>query len=331
MKFNKYYIVADTREQFKNESQKSSHIYNDHPSKDSIMYIIEQLTIAGYPVEFFGGVEQLIAAYHQKKTFPQTMFLNFSDGLIQNNRKAQSAILLELLGVPYVGSDSLAMLMAGNKTYAKKLVEKEVNTPHSTLVFKNEKISSDLKFPVILKPNREGSSLGIFQENICHNFLELHSRLPMLLSQFHEILIEEYISGYEITCFIIGNKGNYYLTEPLVCEYDGVQYFDNFVFGLEEKASRCRKEYLAQNFLEYGQIENIRQTAQFIFETLNMHDFARVDFRLQNDGKLFFIEINGNAVISKTSEIGVISRELNIPFGEIVSNIIIAATKRLNN
>ena len=62
-----------------------------------------------------------------------------------------------------------------------------------------------------------------------------------------------------------------------------------------------------------------------------MRDFARVDFRLQKNGKLYFIEINGNAVISKTSEIGIISKELNIPFGEIVENIIIAATKRLNN
>lgn len=331
MKFKKYYIIADTREQFKNESQKSSHIYNDHPSKDSIIYMMEQLTKIRYPVEFFGGVKQLIEAYHQKKTYPETLFLNFSDGLTQNSRKAQTALLLELLDVPHSGSDSLALLMAGNKAYAKKLVAKEVNTPHGMLIFKNEKIPSDLKFPIILKPNREGSSLGIFQENICHDFSELRNRLPVLLSQFQEILIEEYIPGYEITCFIIGNKGRYYLTEPLLCEYDGIQYFDNFVFGLEEKAKRHRKEYLARNILSHTQIENISHTARLIFETLNMHDFARVDFRLQKNGKLFFIEINGNAVISKTSEIGVISQELNIPFGEIVANIITAATNRLNN
>ena len=62
-----------------------------------------------------------------------------------------------------------------------------------------------------------------------------------------------------------------------------------------------------------------------------MHDFARVDFRLQKDGRLFFIEINGNAVISETSEVGIISRELGIPFGKIIGNIIDAATIRLNS
>lgn len=329
MRFNKYYIVADTREQFKNESLISSRPYNDHCSNESINYIVNQLREIGYDVEVFGGVEKLIDACYQKKVFPETLFLNFSDGLNQNNRKAQSAILLELLGVPYTGSDSLAMLMAGNKAYAKKMVSTEVNVPHGILVFKNDSIPQHLNFPVVLKPNREGSSIGIYQKNICSNVQEIEAQLPDLLNQFSEILVEEYIPGYEITCFIIGNRGSYYLTEPIICEYNGVQYFDNFVFGLEEKASRHRKEYLARNVLNNLQVENIRHVAQIAFETLNMKDFARVDFRLQKDGQLYFIEINGNAVISKTSEIGIISHELNIPFGEIVANIVHAATKRL--
>lgn len=61
-----------------------------------------------------------------------------------------------------------------------------------------------------------------------------------------------------------------------------------------------------------------------------MRDFARIDFRLQKNGQLFFIEINGNPVISKTSEIGLISCELNISYGKIVSNIIHTAQERLN-
>lgn len=329
MKFNKYYIIADTREQFKNESLVSSRPYNDHCSNESINYIMTQLRKIGYNVEVFGGVEKLIEAYYQKKYYSETLFLNFSDGLSQNSRKAQSAILLELLGVPYTGSDSLAMLMAGNKAYAKKMVSSQINVPQDILVFPNDSLPCNLKFPVVLKPNREGSSLGISQKNICSNIQELDEQLPNLLSQFQEILIEQYIPGYEITCFIIGNKGDYYLIEPIMCEYDGIRYFDNFVFGLEEKANRHRKEYLARNILNNIQIDSICRAAKIAFESLNMNDFARVDFRLQKNGQLYFIEINGNAVISKTSEIGVLSHELNISFGEIVANIIHTATKRL--
>ena len=330
MGFKKYYIVANTRDQFQNESKRSVRPYSDHPSRESVDFVASELTKAGFETELFGGVEQLIEACEQKQTFSNVMFLNFSDGLNHISRKAQSALLLELLGVPYAGSDPLARLMAGNKAYAKRIVSKKIDVPHSITVFKQEQIPTNLQFPVIIKPNREGSSLGITQESLCTDLSQVQSRLPKLLARFQEILIEEYIPGYELTCFIIGNKGNYYLTEPIMCEYDGQRYFEHFVFGLEEKANRTRKEYLAREILSAKQVEAIRYAASSAFELLNMNDFARADFRLQQDGRLAFIEINGNAVISETSEVGVISRALERPFGEIVGDIIRAATERLH-
>lgn len=329
MKFEKYFIVANTREQFENESKISSRPYSDHPSEKSIYFVVDELKKAGFKTEFFGGVGSLLEACNQRTSFPQTLFLNFSDGLNQVSRKAQSAILLELLNVPYAGSDPLARLIAGNKAYAKKIVSSRLEVPKSLTVFNCLTHQIPLHFPVIIKPNREGSSLGISQKSICSTVGELKERLPDLITRFHEVLIEEYIPGYEITCFIIGNIGHYYLTEPIICEYNGTRYFENFVFGLEEKANRKRTEYLAKNILTSQQVATICTAAQTAFELLNMHDFARVDFRLQENGQLFFIEINGNAVISETSEIGIISHELGIPFGEIVGKIIHAATERL--
>lgn len=331
MKFEKYYIVANTREEFKNESSESIAPYSDHPSQRSINYIIEQLDLSGYKSEYFGGTKELIAACHKEYHYPNTLFLNFSDGLNQISRKAQSAILLELLNVPYAGSDPLARLMAGNKNYAKKIVSSSLDVPYGKIVFYNSPLPSNISYPIIIKPNREGSSLGITQDNICFNKKQLLKRINQLFQYYPDILIEEYIPGYEITCFIIGNKNNYYLTEPLLCEYQGEQYFDSFVFGLEEKATRKRKEYLAKDILSLEQIERIRKAARTAFEILNMYDFARVDFRLQKDGRLVFLEINGNAVISETSELGTLSHELNIPFGELVGYIIKAATNRIQN
>ena len=329
MRFKKYYIVANTRDQFQNESKKSVRPYSDHPSRESVSFVASELTKAGFEAELFGGVEQLIEACEQKRTFSDVMFLNFSDGLNHISRKAQSAILLELLGVPYAGSDPLSRLMAGNKAYAKRIVSKRLDVPQGITVFKQSQIPTNLRFPVIIKPNREGSSLGITQESLCTNLDQVQTRLPNLIEQFREILIEEYIPGYEITCFIIGNRGKYYLTEPIMCEYEGHRYFEHFVFGLEEKATRTRREYLARDILSSKQIEEIRYAARTAFELLNMNDFARVDFRLQKDGRLTFLEINGNAVISETSEVGVISRTLKRPFGEIVGDIIRAAEDRL--
>lgn len=119
MEFEKYYVVANTREQFLNEVL-SSRVYNDHPSKNSIDQIVSSLKSEGYNADYFGGVEKLMDAYSKKITFPKTLFLNLSDGLTQQSRKAQSAVLLEMLNAKYAGSDPMALLMANNKYYAKK-------------------------------------------------------------------------------------------------------------------------------------------------------------------------------------------------------------------
>lgn len=331
MKFQKYYIVADTREQFENEAYTSTRIYNDHPSQNSIDQIISSLQNEGYDAEYFGGVDSLVDAYTKRKTFPKTLFLNFSDGLTQQSRKAQSTILLEMLNAKYVGSDALSLLIANNKYYAKKLVSEKLHVAKGVLLFNVETILSDLKYPVVIKPNAEGSSLGITQESICNSEAELKNKLPIWLSKFKTIIAEEYMPGYEITCFLIGNKGNYSLNEVIVCEYNGITYFDNFVFGINEKAERTRKEYLAHKFLSPKHIDIICSAAKLAFEILDMHDFARVDFRLNNQGQLTFIEINGNPVISQSSEIGLISRERGIPFGKLVGRIIDSAEMRLSN
>lgn len=328
MRFEKYYIVADTREQFENETI-SSQIYNDHPSKNSIKQIISSLRSEGYNADFFGGVESLVDAYAKKKTFPKTLFLNFSDGLTQQSRKAQSTVLLEMINAKYAGSDALPLLMANNKYYAKKIVSDKICVAKDALLFNINTIPSALKYPVVIKPNGEGSSLGITQESICSSEAELRCRLPLLFDKYKTVIVEEYIPGYEVTCFLIGNKNNYIMNEAIVCEYNGVTYFDNFVFGIKEKSEHTRKEHLAHYILSQKQIEMICSTAQLAFELLDMHDFARVDFRLNEDDQLTFIEINGNPVISQTSEIGLISRERNIPFGELVSKIIEAAEIRL--
>lgn len=330
MLFTHYYIVANIREEFDNMSSVSQQAYNDHPSRTSIETIVHELSQIGYPVSYFGGVDALINAYHNKHKFQNALFLNFSDGLHHKSRKAQTSILLELLEVHYAGSEALSQLIAGNKIYAKTLLPKDILTPISYLVHQVKHITDTLTFPVVVKPNREGSSLGITQESLCFSIDKIHARVATLLKEFDEIIVEEYVEGYEVTCFIIGNIGHYYLVEAILSEYEGELYHKKFLFGIEEKASRRRKQYLASEFLSMSEIDLIKKTTCTIFEALEMYDYARVDFRLKKDGSLFFIEINGNPAISKTSEIGLISEKFNMSFGKIVEYVVHTATERIN-
>ena len=330
MTYNKYLVVGDAREKFKNYCN-TDRIYNDHPSMESIMFTINQLRDIGYNINYFGGIKELVQSVNNSAKYPDTLFFNISDGLEQPNRKAQAAFLLEMLNVSYTGSDAVSRLISGNKHFAKKLLSGLVQSPKSNLFFSKNDVVKNLSFPVIVKPNREGSSLGITQANICYSEKELYNFIETYFSFYSEVLIEEYIAGYELTCFLIGNPSHFYLDEVLLSVYEDEMYFENFVFGIDEKSARKRIEIPASNIISRSTIAEIKSKSKEIFEVLQMRDFARIDYRYNLQNGLYFLEINGNPVISNTSEIGNISRYLNIPYAKIVSYILETAEQRINH
>lgn len=172
-------IVADVREDFKNEGFGTNHIYNDHTSKASVHYLKNKLISLGLECYFFGGIHALIDAYKSKKEFPNTIFFNLSDGLTQKSRKGQAAFLFELLNVPYVGSEAITYLLTANKIYTKRfLLSNNVLCSKGYLVRSLDEFKPDeLEYPIILKPNNEGSSIGISQDNIVYNKQDAHNLL----------------------------------------------------------------------------------------------------------------------------------------------------------
>lgn len=327
------YIVGNLREEFPNRSPLQGSQYNDHPSTKSIQFAVEQICSLGYNAKYFGGVQELIDAYEQKRTFPQnTLFLNFSDGLEQISRKAQSAILLELLNVPFAGSDACARLIAGNKQFAKEILQaNQIQSPKGVLIHRIEDLAraKALSYPLMIKPNREGSSIGITQQNFITGPDALATVTNQLLQEFDELLVEEYAVGYELTNFVIGNPGRILFNDIIMNGYSNQFYFENFVFGLEEKSGGKRDQIAPEQMLSQEQIEMVKKTSERIFAVLGMRDFTRIDYRLAADGTLRFIELNGNPVISQTSEMGTLCKLRGIPFRDIYGHIISAASYRI--
>ena len=333
MKCKKIYIVGNSREEFKNLIDSTEKSYNDHPSKTSLSLATELISSLGYHVEYFGGIKDLIDAYQQKISFPPyTLFINFSDGLEQPSRKGQSAMLLELLNVPFAGSDACSRLIAGNKQFAKEILRNiNVYSPKGILIHKTEDLEkvSSLSYPLMIKPNREGSSIGITQKNYIKTPEDLKNITKLLLEEFNELLVEEYISGYEVTNFLIGNPHRFILNDIILNGYNNQFYFTDFIFGINEKSGGKRNQITPESILPPETIRTIHNTSEAIFEHLGMRDFTRIDYRLTKEGKLYFIELNGNPAISQTSELGTLSRLRGFSFQEIYAKIINAASYRI--
>lgn len=329
-------LVCDFREDFKSYSDNNI-FFNDHPTRKSVEEICDILNSCGYHCEIFGGVNQLIAAYNQKIDLTNCIIINMSDGLTQPYSRIQVPMLCEMLNVKYSGSPLFSVALMNNKHYSKLAVnEINIKTPNGIMINKYVDIDFSLcelnlpHFPVIVKPNTEGSSIGISELSVCHNMAELEQALNRL-QKYTEIVIEEYIPGYEITNLIIGNHHDYRFNEVILTSVNNKTVLTNEVLGIREKSLKLRKQYSASKFLDEQLCSKIRDDSIRIFEHIGAQDIARIDYRVTTNGEIYFLEINSVPRISSTSECAVICDKYNIPFKNILKEYVDTIINRLSN
>lgn len=328
-----YLLLCDYREKLKNYSTDDI-LYNDHPSLKNVNEILDAINSLGYPCQYFGGVPELISAIDKKDNFDNYIFLNFTDGMDQNYSRAQAPLLLDILGAAYSGSDVFASVLMNNKYFCKQALNKlNVLMPKSYLVNQQrplmEKYIKNWKYPLFVKPNCEGSSIGIKAQNVCHSFQDAFTLTNTLLQEFDEVIVEEYVYGLDITNYLIGNPSQYYINDIV-----GAELFDKSLFaiyGLDEKHNKKRKLYYNNEFLSKDLIEKISTQSEEIANLLGARDICRIDYRWDvSSNKFYFIEINSAPRFSSTSEIGFIAQKRGLNFADIVKDFVDAVNTRLS-
>ena len=292
-------------------------------------YVIQ----SGYKCSIFGGIPELIAAVNEHKTFNDCIFLNLTDGLDTNCGRVQAPILLEILGVKYSGAEPFQSALVNNKYFSELAVkEKNVLTPSSLLVSNKDyydiNLLKKLSYPIIIKPNTKGSSIGITQKSICYDYKYANILLENLLVTYEEVLLETFIPGYEVTNFIIGNKGIYPINCPVLEEFHGNMIHQNEVMSIEDKALRTRTFHLCDNILGKNITEKIKQTSIIIKETLNVNDILRIDYRITENGDIYFIEANTVPRICSKNEAGFICKSNNKPPHYIIKSLLQSVISR---
>ncbi|MCI0585116.1 MAG: ATP-grasp domain-containing protein, partial [Chloroflexi bacterium] len=137
------------------------------------------------------------------------LIFNIAEGVEGRNREAQVPALCELLGVPYTGSDSATLAIALDKALCKKvLMQHDILTPKFQVMdSERERLSKELQFPLIVKPNAEGSSKGIGATNVVDTEEELRAAVKKIVETYRQpAIVEEYIKGREFTVGLLGDK-----------------------------------------------------------------------------------------------------------------------------
>jgi D-alanine-D-alanine ligase-like ATP-grasp enzyme len=131
---------------------------------------------------------------------------NVAEGISGRNREAQVPNLCELLGVPYTGSDSATLSICLDKALAKRVL-RDVDTPGSQLLLTGREKLKALRFPVIVKPNHEGTSKGITAKSVVDDEAGVREVARELIERYGQpALVEEYIVGREFTVGLLGEK-----------------------------------------------------------------------------------------------------------------------------
>ena len=230
------------------------------------------------------------------KALKLDLVFNRAEGLRGESRESHVPAILEMLGIPYVGSNVLTTAIGLNKAWAKKvLLYHGISTP-KFYVCKNdqeaEKISGG--FPYILKPNEEGSSMGITEENVVHSKTQLRIKLKRMIEEYQQpILIEQFIQGREFSTGLLGRPGK----NPEVLSILEIE-FSKFpeVGGVFGQRAKTVLDSLNHHICPEQIPKNLKKLLERlsidIWYALGVKDFARIDFRMNDKEEFFFLEIN---------------------------------------
>ncbi len=230
---------------------------------------------------------------------PDIVF-NIAEGINGISREAQIPAVLDMLNIPYTGSDTLTLATCLDKARTKEILS-YYNIPNPR--FKLLQSIKDLKnfslsFPVVAKPDAEGSSKGIFSSSFCPDMKSLTAEVERAFSEYEQpVLIEEFLPGREFTAAIIGNGTLTRLLPIIEISYDA--FPDDFVplYSYEAKWILDSKEnqldiYKCPAPIDEQLAQTISDECLKVYSTLRCRDWSRIDVRLDKNGIPNIIEIN---------------------------------------
>ena len=209
-----------------------------------------------------------------------------------NNKREQANVIgmLELQDIPFLGSPLNTQILALHKSQTKTMFNSVgIPNPHfQVFLTGQETLDPTLKFPLIVKPESEGSSLGITEKSVVHNEEDLYLQVNHILKEFKQlVLVEEYLEGREFTIGLIGNKN------PKILSIMEIKFHHDVIpmQTVQIKADNAMDRITPAPLLE-EQVKFIQENAIKAYKALGCQDFARLDARMDKDENIYFIELN---------------------------------------
>lgn len=246
----------------------------------------------GRVVHYYSSPENFV---NQIKNHIHSVVLSTWSGENSRNRRILIPAICEAANIPYVGADAYMQAICQDKDLAKYLCSKYgIKSPAGKLVFSEQDLPqlNELEPPIIVKPNNEGGSIGIFSTNVVDHISDAKELCCKMLSSYRPILVEEFVPGEEIYICIVGTQNRIDVFQAIRQYLNGKTFFEREILGAEDKkmsgivhkwdcitpriSAELRKQ-IENLYFDMGKVEVMRVDGK-----LNKHGFFAIELSVDN-------------------------------------------------
>ncbi|WP_430809836.1 MULTISPECIES: ATP-grasp domain-containing protein [unclassified Carboxylicivirga] len=296
-------------------------------NEKTVKKVADSLEQAGHNVAVLDGNKQIIERLENfmprvNEGEQMGMVFNMAYGIQGESRYTHIPSMLEMLGLPYVGSSPSGHALALDKVLTKVIWKNNnLPTPDFWVFNSHSEDLSSVKYPVIVKPKMESVSFGL---KVVYNEEDLKEAIHFIVTEFEQqALVEQFIRGRE---FCVGLIGNSPVEAFPVLEID-LEGDPDAIQTVDDKKHQPKRKVCPAHLPE-ELAEKMQKLSIDAFKALNLRDFARVDIRLDVEGNIYLLEINSMASLGESGSYPTAARVAGYNFESLVNKMLDVASVR---
>lgn len=320
----------------KKDSDKPPDYFSEYDSEETVLSIASNIKSLGHEVV-------LVEANNHKSLLnfflnsPIDFVFNIAEGSGSKFRESEVPALLDFLHIPYTGSSPFTLALALDKAMAKRVFRCEhIPTPQFQ-VFDSiaTPLNAELRFPLIVKPNSEGSGKGISSLSVVQDKNELYLQVEKTIAAYkQEVLVEEFIEGKELTVGVLGS-GKLIAFPILEIDFSGCKASGEYFYSWKMKEFQgnqgmgCTPDFYCPARLPEKVANKIKEVALKAHKALGCHDISRTDIRLSQENIPYVLEVNPLPGLDpRESNFPMMSRAAGIEYRDVLKTILQSAMAR---
>jgi D-alanine-D-alanine ligase len=295
----------------------------------------QALSARGRTIDLVPVDDDFLLAHERLIENRPDVVVNLCESLVADSRgEMVLPSLLELLRIPYTGSDALALGLALHKNTAKELVRAAgIATPDFVLVDTEATLRSvSLTYPLIVKPAREDASIGIDFDSVVHSPTALEKAVTRVWRTFGQpALVERYIAGREVYVPLLGNRPRKAL--PLTeiqfgAAFVGKPNIVSYRAKWETESPECEDSEPVRAELPAALEQRCIDVAQHAFSAIGCRDYGRVDLRIDVHGQPFVIDVNPNCDLHPLAGFTRAAQHTGLSYADLAMHLVELALER---